>query len=410
MMDAPILAVYMITYNHQDYIDQAIESVIGQITNFNFKLFIGDDASSDDTFKKCLIWKERYPHKIVLLNTEKNLGVFDNANRVFTACIQSGAKYIALLEGDDYWSDLNKLQRQVDILESDENIAGSYHNTEFLYKDGERKPMKKSLPLVLELKEVISKYAPFHTSSFVFRAKDFCRPSWFQKIDSVDLAMYVWHAQFGRFEGINEVMSTYRIHSSSLTASESHKNYFHDKRVILHRMMQGKINHQYFEKYRDLIRFHEEKATGIWKKEVKRTIFFFMPVDGKSKDMMNFRMSLDAQIVNVCFEKNARLKINNRSYPLSRNFRIWNRFQWKRSLRNLNVDTPDSLVFFQEKEFNLFIEMFGAMSLKLILLFPFDSNQLEGWQEMSFDLTSVDWMKLDNNAKNEWIMELNCES
>lgn len=380
MMDAPILAVYMITYNHQDYIDQAIESVIGQITNFNFKLFIGDDASSDDTFKKCLIWKERYPHKIVLLNTEKNLGVFANANRVFTACIQSGAKYIALLEGDDYWSNPNKLQRQVDILESDANIAGSYHNTEFLYKDGERKPMKKSLPLVLELKDVISKYAPFHTSSFVFRAKDFCRPTWFQKIDSIDLAMYVWHAQFGRFEGINEVMSTYRIHDSSMTASVSHRDNFDTKRIVLHRMMRGRISHCSFDKYQELIDFHSSKTDDSWSNIIPNcTAFYESEENAMDMAFRKFKMNLPSEIVNFKI-LDAQLFLLNKKISLSLSSKFLNRLRWNIYFKRYIKRKPDSIIFTSQSSIDCFIYYFGKMRINAIFLFDAESIDFSAYK------------------------------
>jgi glycosyltransferase involved in cell wall biosynthesis len=111
--NSPLVAVYMITYNHGSYIDQAISSVMDQQTNFPVQLFIGDDCSKDNTAAICLDWAERFPDKIVFLDTPTNLGIYQNASRVFQACIQSGAKYIALLEGDDYWSDTGKLQKPV---------------------------------------------------------------------------------------------------------------------------------------------------------------------------------------------------------------------------------------------------------------------------------------------------------
>mgnify|MGYP000249239456 CR=1 FL=1 len=404
----PLLAVFMVTYNHENYVEQAILSVVQQKVNFKIQLFIGEDKSTDGTLEICKRLQSEYPNIIQVLTAPSNIGVYANANNVFEACVNSGAKYIALLEGDDYWSNPNKLQSQVDILESDDNIAGSYHNTEFLYKDGERKPMKKSLPLVLELKDVISKYAPFHTSSFVFRAKDFCRPSWFQKIDSVDLAMYVWHAQFGRFEGINEVMSTYRIHSSSLTASESHKNYFHDKRVILHRMMQGKISHQYFEKYRDLIRFHEAQAYGHWEKELKYSIALFSSNANKvSDDIKMLRMKLDAEIVNCEISNSGELQFLDSRIKLFKHLGIWNKFRWKMELKGKVSTVPKTLIFIEESDFLKFLNSIQSFAAKVILLFPIDQELLVRVKNKFADINTLDWASMDLLAREKFVQNWN---
>ena len=359
----PVLAIFMVTYNHEDYIEQAILSVVLQKVNFKIQLFIGEDKSTDGTLAICKKLEAQFPDIIRVVTASENIGVYKNASNVFAACLLSGAKYIALLEGDDYWSDLKKLQRQVDILEADDSIAGSYHNTEYLYKDGERKPMKQSLPLVLELKDVISKYTPFHTSSFVFRAKDFCRPTWFQGIDSVDLAMYVWHAQFGRLVGINEVMSTYRIHSFSLTASESHKNYFHDKRVILHRMMQGKIQHQSFEKYRQFINFHETNSKGDWIKNMCSPIgFFFQENSMMSREYQWLRMGLDASILNFSISENGVMRSQDFKYKLYNRIYFFNHLIWRKLIGRMSERLPRSMFFLDELSFDRFKKYFGSTS------------------------------------------------
>jgi glycosyltransferase involved in cell wall biosynthesis len=408
MTVTPMLAVYMITYNHQDYIDQAIASVMNQRTNFSFQLFIGDDASTDGTFQKCAHWREKYPDQIVLLDASVNFGVFANASRVFEACIQSGARYIALLEGDDYWTNLDKLQRQVDILESDDNIAGSYHNTEFLYSDGMQKPMKKSLPTVLQLKDVISKYAPFHTSSFVFRAKHFCRPSWFKKIDSVDLAMYVWHAQFGRLEGINEVMSAYRIHTSSLTASENHRVNFDDRRVVLHRMMRGKIDHVNDDQYKELIQFHEQNSLGEWRKSLQSSIVFFFPFqEHLPMDVKSFRMFFDAEILNCSIVDDTKIRAQNRSYRYYKNFVFWNKWQWRRVSSDWTQSIPHTLVFIREQDFKVFKKLVGPIKAKVILLYPIPTENLIDEKKSFVDLISLDWNNWDDASKLEFVRNWN---
>lgn len=114
----PLVSVFMITYNHEKYIAQAIESVLVQRKTFPVKVFIGEDCSTDNTKEICLKYKNMYPDKIELFLNKKNLGLILNEKQIFEACVKSGAKYIAMLEGDDYWIDPLKLQKQVDFLEA----------------------------------------------------------------------------------------------------------------------------------------------------------------------------------------------------------------------------------------------------------------------------------------------------
>jgi len=115
----------MITYNHEPFIAQAIEGVLMQKTNFKYELVIGEDCSTDNTRKICEEYAHNYPDIIRLLPSEKNLGMFANGTRTMKACMNG--KYIALCEGDDYWTDPNKLQKQVDFMESNKCVSLCYH-------------------------------------------------------------------------------------------------------------------------------------------------------------------------------------------------------------------------------------------------------------------------------------------
>src|ERR1700676_449892 len=109
------LSVMMITYNHERYIAQAIESILAQKVNFDYELVIGEDCSTDGTRAVILDFHRRYPSRIVPLLRERNLGGPRNFLGTLAAC---RGKYLALLEGDDYWICTDKLQRQVDFLEA----------------------------------------------------------------------------------------------------------------------------------------------------------------------------------------------------------------------------------------------------------------------------------------------------
>ncbi len=348
-METPLIAVFMVTYNHELYIGQAIESVLSQNTIFRFHLFIGEDASSDQTGVLCQQYADRFPQQITLYRRPKNIGIFENANQLFQACLASGAKYIALLEGDDCWLGKEKLQRQVSYLEENPECAATYHNTDFLLATGERKPMFKSLLEKMILSDVISKFAPFHTTSFVFRAEHFCRPSWFQDIYSVDLAMYMWHAQFGYFKGFKETWSLYRIHGEGLTAGQDHQMSFHQKRWLLHSMMSGKLSPPYHEKSQDLIQFHYNESVHESTLKVNHVLFFDSTSDIETKKL---KMLLRAAILPFYLSKGKCFAFFD-AFNLVRwkRFNNWKlrflyRKQWK-SIRAIVFLTHDDLRQFQ---------------------------------------------------------------
>ncbi|HEX9927582.1 MAG TPA: glycosyltransferase, partial [Pyrinomonadaceae bacterium] len=135
----PKVAVFMVAYNHARYIAQAIEGVLMQETDFPFKLFIGEDCSTDETRNICLSFKEKYPNKINLILNEKNLGGAPNALNVYKVCFEYG-DYVAMCEGDDYWTDSRKLQRQIDFLEANPDFSVCFHPVKIIYEEsGEEK-------------------------------------------------------------------------------------------------------------------------------------------------------------------------------------------------------------------------------------------------------------------------------
>lgn len=115
-----MVSIKMITYNHEPYIAQAIEGVLMQKTTFKFELVIGEDCSTDLTRKICEDYAKKYPEIIKLLPSEQNLGMIKNGLRTLQAC---EGKYIAFCEGDDYWTDPLKLQKQVDFLEANDDYG-----------------------------------------------------------------------------------------------------------------------------------------------------------------------------------------------------------------------------------------------------------------------------------------------
>jgi glycosyltransferase involved in cell wall biosynthesis len=118
-----LVSVWMTTYNHESYISDAIEGVINQKTNFSWELIIGEDSSTDKTREICLKYKNKYPGKIKLILNTQNIGLIANYNTTLQKC---KGKYVAYCDGDDYWPDPFKLQKQVDFLELNKSFELVY--------------------------------------------------------------------------------------------------------------------------------------------------------------------------------------------------------------------------------------------------------------------------------------------
>lgn len=130
----PLVSVWMIAYNHEPFIRQAIEGVLMQKTDFDFELVIGEDCSADRTREICFEYQKRFPEKIRVLWAQEN--VFKkggNGNRTRARC---RGEFIALCEGDDYWTDRDKLQKQVDVLRRHPEVTFCCHHFVALTENG----------------------------------------------------------------------------------------------------------------------------------------------------------------------------------------------------------------------------------------------------------------------------------
>ncbi len=129
------LSVLFITYNHEDYIRQALDSVLMQKCSFEFEIVVGEDCSTDSTRDILREYDRKYPGRFNLLFREKNFG--RPTMNVYDTGMHCTGDYIAFLEGDDYWTDENKLQKQVDFLDRHPMHMGCTHTCMVVGKQGE---------------------------------------------------------------------------------------------------------------------------------------------------------------------------------------------------------------------------------------------------------------------------------
>lgn len=216
------LSICCITYNHENFIAQALDGFLMQKTNFGYEIVIGEDCSTDKTLEIIKQYQERYPEKIKLFANKTNIGMMPNFIKILKEC---AGKYIALCEGDDYWTDPYKLQKQVNFLETNEDYAICFHEAICLFEDGKEffyNNIKHNTTfgfLDLTQKNFIS------TASCVFRVNDYHRlmPDWFLKLNVGDWGLHLLNASSGKIYFFNDCMSVYRIHSGGVWGSLSSK-------------------------------------------------------------------------------------------------------------------------------------------------------------------------------------------
>ncbi|WP_367773683.1 glycosyltransferase [Flavobacterium sp. WC2421] len=208
-MNTPLLSVCLITYNHENYILQAIEGVLMQEVDFEWELIIADDCSTDRTREIVLEYKSKYPDFIKLILQEKNVGPAKNWMDLL-ATPQS--KYIAYFEGDDYWTDPLKLQKQVDFLDNNNEYVLCFHPVDILKTSGiVTEDFITEVPKNHEAIEDLALLGNYiHTPSVVFRniIKQF--PVEFMLSPIGDFFLYMLLAESGRFKYLEEKMSVYR--------------------------------------------------------------------------------------------------------------------------------------------------------------------------------------------------------
>lgn len=211
-----LVSICCTTYNHSKYIRDTLEGFLMQKTDFEFEIIIHDDASNDSTLEIIREYEKLYPSiiRIISQNTNKySLGENIYANYLWP---NVRGKYISLCEGDDYWSDSQKLQRQVDYIEKNPECSMVSHAVRIVKEDKAptgkilRYSKENTICLTNELIENSGQLT--QTSSYLFRRgliKEF--PNWDLDSRVGDYLLVILMASKGEVYYINSIMSCYRI-------------------------------------------------------------------------------------------------------------------------------------------------------------------------------------------------------
>ena len=214
------VSVIMLTYGHERYIKQAVEGVLLQQSNFNIELIIANDCSPDATnnIVQGIIDLNPKGNLIKYINRVKNIGAQSNFIDAYKQC---SGKYIALCEGDDYWVDAFKLQKQVDFLEANQDYVLCFHKVNILKINGDIvNDFITKIPENYQTIETLSRLGNYiHTPSVVFKNVIEKLPFEFEKSPLGDYFLYMLLAKYGKLKYLKDTMAIYRygvgIHSST---------------------------------------------------------------------------------------------------------------------------------------------------------------------------------------------------
>lgn len=214
--------IAIITYNQEQYIRETLDNIVSQITDFKFVAIVSDDCSTDKTPEIIKEYANKYPNIIKPIFREKNIGVIKNYLDTLNHC---NTKYTAICEGDDYWCDEYKLQKQVNFLESNPDYALCYHPAKMIYVDEEHKPViigksKKANPQpyyeLLKGNNIPANSVMYRTEYLKQELADYPNdiypPDWFNHISV---------AGHGKIGYLPDVMYVYRWNSQGISHTTS---------------------------------------------------------------------------------------------------------------------------------------------------------------------------------------------
>jgi glycosyltransferase involved in cell wall biosynthesis len=229
----PLVSIICLTYNQQEFVRDAFDSFLSQKTNFPFEILVYDDASIDNTPELIQEYYQKYPNlfKITLYkenNFKKGLGFYG----LRVGFSEARGKYIAYCEGDDYWCDEYKLQKQVDFLESNKQYEVCAHET-IIRNDLDNREdgilfthtnvnifIDRTKKDIYKFKDTLTGNI-FHISSMVFRNVPIRWPEWINTVTALDMILFMILAEKGDIYLMRDVMSVYRHNKFSITSTQN---------------------------------------------------------------------------------------------------------------------------------------------------------------------------------------------
>jgi len=269
----------LVCYNQESFIGQALESILMQRFDGDLNLVIADDASTDKTLDIIRSYESHSPFPFVFLPTETNLGIFHNYRRAFAAC---QGDYIAVMEGDDYWSDSNRIQRHIDFLEKHPDCVMSMNRLNNLYQEkdlfiAQKWPFRKDYQYISARMLAMGNLLG-NLSACVFRnsAVKKLNPEIFD-INTADWMLGLALGQWGYIAKLKDLSSVYRISQNGLWSRKTKKQRLHDLKETISRY-DAFLQYRYEKEFSTLKRiiWLEQFAPAIFMKVFRRLYFPFI--------------------------------------------------------------------------------------------------------------------------------------
>jgi glycosyltransferase involved in cell wall biosynthesis len=227
------VSVCVITYNQEGYIRECLQGILDQETLFDVEIVIGEDGSTDGTRRQIMDIIELNPEaNIRLLPDEGNLGMMPNFVRTLAACT---GEYLAICEGDDYWTDAHKLQKQVDFMDQHPDYSLCFTNNEFYYEqENQTEKIRNSDKDTLTIEDLLQKNW-VATQTVLYRQRDdLDLNDRFQSLSVGDWPLHILHAQYGKVGHLDDFTAVYRVHGAN---SYLNKTWF-EKQALLEQMFE----------------------------------------------------------------------------------------------------------------------------------------------------------------------------
>ena len=269
-MTNPKISICCITYNHEKFIRQALDGFVMQKTNFPFEVIIHDDASTDGTADIIREYANKYPDIIrPTYQSENQWSKGVNVLKTFVYPKIQG-QYVALCEGDDYWTDENKLQKQVDYLDAHPDVSVCFHPVKVIWEDGLQpdsifpQPKYRFNKTILTLEDLL-KHNFIQTNSVVYRwclkGKENTIPD---GILPVDYYMHLLHAQAGKIGFLDDIIAVYRRHAGGIWTGAGETDDWFLKCAIPHLKFYQEVERQFNTNKSDDIEYMMKKASAVF--------------------------------------------------------------------------------------------------------------------------------------------------
>lgn len=227
----PKVSIMLITYNHELFVAQALDSILMQKRDFEIEINVVDDASIDSTQKIVSDYAERYPGVINCYFNPRNVGHIHTQLNTIRGFQTLRGEYFAILEGDDYWTDENKLAEQVRILDENKQYVACAHWVLKVFEDG--RPSEHFFPFkafgrnVAKLADLVRMAGVYHLSSIVYRnVFGLTPPMALSDPYSCEITINMMYGMYGDFYCIDRYMSNYRVHGQGQFSGRSQEEFW----------------------------------------------------------------------------------------------------------------------------------------------------------------------------------------